>query len=342
MPAHSDWGMRMASFSVTEAVGSGFGVIGRKPLAVLAWGVVMTLLMIVPMAAFFGLVGGQFAEIFEMARQGGDAPDPQAVQKIMALQSGMLGYNLFNWVWGTLARALICAAIFRAVLMPEESRFAYLRLGSRELWLALLFLVETVLAVIVVVITFVAAAVVIGIGYAASSQGGGQPSVAFGLTSFGVSLAIVALLVWIALRLSLAAPMTFADGEFRLFESWTLTKGQGWRLLGVAVLLILILLAVEVLFLILLLAVGLGSLFGMVGHSGQTIQPEQIDAFFRQPPAVLIGILWPWLAGAVAVSIVVGSVLSTIIFAPWAAAYRGLTAAPRTGEERSPSPAPAS
>jgi hypothetical protein len=332
----------MASFSVTEAVGSGFGVIGRKPLAVLAWGVVMTLLMLVPMFAFFGLFGGQYVEFFQMAMKSGGAPDPAATEKLMALNSGMMGYNLFNWLWGTLARALICAAIFRAVLMPEQSRFAYLRLGSRELWLALLFLVETVLAIIVVVIAFVAAGILIGIGYAASIQGGGQPSAAFGLISVGVGLAIVAVLVWIALRLSLAAPMTFAEGEFRLFESWTLTKGQGWRLLGVAVLLVLILLAVQVLFLVMLLAVGLGSLFGMVGQSGQPIQPEQFEAFFRQSPAVLIGILWPWVAGAVAISVVVGSVLTTVLFAPWASAYRALTAVPHTGEERSPSPASAS
>jgi len=332
----------MASFSVTAAVGSGFGIVGRKPLAVLAWGIVMTLLMIVPMVVFFALMGGQFIEAFAMARQGGAAPDSDAVQKIMALQSGMLGYNLFSWVWGTLVRALICAAIFRAVLMPADSRFAYLRLGGRELWLTLLFLVETVLAFIVFFAAVLGAALLIGIGYAASGQGGGQPSVAFGLMSAGVVLAIVAGLIWVALRLSLAAPMTFAEGEFRLFESWTLTRGQGWRLLGVAVLLVLILLGVEVVFLIVLLAVGLGSLFGMVGHSGQPIQPEQIEAFFRQPPAVLVGILWPWIAGAVAVSVVVGSVLSTVIFAPWASAYRALTSAPQTGEERSPSPAAAS
>jgi hypothetical protein len=101
------------------------------------------------------------------------------------------------------------------------------------------------------------------------------------------------LLIWLALRLSMAAPMTFADNQFRLFESWTLTKGQGWRLLGVACWSPAAGPRLELVggwcWRVLLAAGGL--------RRWRTIEAA-VEAFMAQPPLELLRDLWPWLARA--------------------------------------------
>ena len=67
------------------------------------------------------------------------------------------------------------------------------------------------------------------ISVALSHGAGGIPGIIVG------ALVVVAVMIWVSLRLSLAGPITFTERQFRLFESWTLTRGRGWRLFGVAV-----------------------------------------------------------------------------------------------------------
>lgn len=323
----------MATFSVTEAVGSGFGLIGRKPLAVIAWGLVMTVLLALPVLGLFGLLGGQFLEVIETARHSGGTPDDAQIAKLMALQSSMMGFNLLNWLWGTFVRAIICAAIFRAVLNPGDSRWAYLRLGARELWLTLLFLVEAVLAFIVSIIAVLGLGVLITVGIVATGGVGSGPN---GVHVAVMILALLLLLLamgWIALRLSMAGPMTFAEREFRLFESWTMTRAQDGRLIGVGLLLLLILIAMQILAVVAaLIAIG-----GAAGASGMLTDTQRLEAFFQRPPEELVATLWPWLLVGVAISTVLTSVMMTILCAPWAMIYRALATPVPTSRDVSPS-----
>jgi hypothetical protein len=45
-------------------------------------------------------------------------------------------------------------------------------------------------------------------------------------------LAAVGLMLMLAVRLSLAPPLTFATGRIDLFGSWALTRGRAGRILG--------------------------------------------------------------------------------------------------------------
>lgn len=316
----------MAKISVTGSALAGFGVIARQPGAVLIWGVVMLILSLAPVLALIPLMGPELMKTIAalMQTRSGEL-DPDSISQMMQLQSGLMLIQVGGWLWGTFIKALICSAIFRAVLEPAQSRGAFLRLGPQELWLALLFLVVSVLAYIVAVLASIGVlvpALVVGL----SSGPQGQGAAAGVLTGFGLAFVAVLLLIWLALRLSLAAPMTFADRQFRLFESWALTRGSTWRLLGVAVLSLLILLVLE----LILAGVVLSALFMAGGPPVWLSDPQAVQAFLARPPLDLLRSTWPWLAVIGLVWSVIGPGLFAIVCAPWAAAYRDLTRQPGT------------
>jgi hypothetical protein len=311
----------MAKISVGGSATAGLGLIGRKPVVIVVWGVALLVLAVVPAFAMLAALGPELAQMIKtvLASKGGE-PDPAAMQRMMQLQSGMMLFNLGSWIWGTFVKAILCAAVFRALLEPSQSRFAYLRLGAQELWLTLLFLVESVLAYILIVITtllVVFPAIIVGV----AGGHGGQGAAGGVLTACVLGFAALAVLIWIGLRLSMAAPMTFADRQFRLFESWTLTRGSAARLLGVGVLTLLIVLVLE----LVIAGLVLSALFAAGGPPVWAHDSKAIEAFIAQPPVDLLRRLWPWLAVGGAVWMLVGSGRFTVFCAPWAAAYRDLT-----------------
>ena len=102
----------MARFSVTEAATAGFGVIGRKPLAVAGWAIALVVALIVPAALCFAAMGPEFMRLMQlaMAQKGGE-PSPEMMQQMMRAQAGMTAMNLLYWLWSSFARAVLCAAV---------------------------------------------------------------------------------------------------------------------------------------------------------------------------------------------------------------------------------------
>jgi hypothetical protein len=116
-------------------------------------------------------------------------------------------------------------------------------------------------------------------------------------------------------------PRPFTDRQFRLFESWSLTKGSAGRLLGVGVLSLLLVFVVE----LVVAGIVLCAMFASGGPPMWLNDPAAVQAFVAQPPLTLLRQIWPWLAVVGAVWILIGSALFTVFCAPWAAAYRDLT-----------------
>ncbi|NQE62548.1 hypothetical protein [Caulobacter sp. RHG1] len=309
----------MASFSVTAAATAGFGVIARKPLAVIGWGLALVVALALPALLCVAAMGPDFMLMFQAAAQTGD--DAEYLNRLMRMQSGMMALNMLYWLWSSFVSAVLCAAVFRAVLSPEQSAWAYLRVGSREMWLTLLMLVEQVLAMIVVFVVVLLVAVLTAI----AGFGGGENGVMAAIvTGTGGAIVAGAVLLWLALRLSLALPMTFVDNQFRLFESWSLTKGHALKLLGVALLIVLLVLLLEVVaggIVVGLIVAFAGSLSGLQSAGG-------VDVLLSQAPMTLLRAIWPFLAALAVVMSVLGAVLQLLFYAPWAAAHRALTQQP--------------
>lgn len=311
--------MRMARFSAAGAATSGFGLIGREPLAVLVWGLVVLVVLVLPCFGLAWAVVPDFASLIQQAEaQGGDPSSPTAINQIMQMQSKMMLFNLFYWVGGTGVKAVLAGAVFRAILEPGQKGFAYLKLGAQELWLALVSLVMGVLAYMACVAGAIVVAICAAIAYFAGAQSGQAAGVvACILVAVVLGLAALGALFWAALRLSMAGPMSFSERKFLLFESWTFTRGQAWPLLGMTLLLGLIIVALE---LVLYAVFGVG-----IFAFGVKLIPR-MQAMTGQPPAAWLRLLWPYIAGFA----VVGSLLSgpamALVFAPWATVYRDLKA----------------
>lgn len=222
---------------------------------------------------------------------------------------------------------VLMGAVFRAVLEPDDSSFAYLRVGMREVWLVLVnFVMRLLIGFATMPIVFVA--MIIGVAVtvmaAASSPSGPgeippQLPMIFGIVWFLAIMGAIAIQLWLGMRLIMGLPMSFDHNQFRLFESWSFTRGHTWKLVGLLLLLVGIGIVIEI--------VVVGICFAIVaGVAGAVVpmNPDQWRSFFQHPPAN-----WSTLAltvgGGVSLLIaLVAGFANAIFLAPWADAYRQL------------------
>lgn len=310
----------MARFSVTDAATAGVRLVAREPLAILTWTVAILVFLVLPGGWLLSSLAPGLRDFFSMAQlheQAGDADFDAVTGPMMRLQGQWMGVNLIFWLGGTVARAILAAAAFRAILEPKNRSFGYLRLGAQEGWLTLLHLVQGVLLYIVCIVAAIVLLIVGGVVFTVGSRTEGGILMA-GLATTAAVLAVVVPLIWAILRLSLAAPMTFVERNFRLFESWAVTKGQSLRLLGMTLLLVLIIIAIEIVCGGLIVG-GLAVTLGLQGFGAG------LESVFHQPPETWLKTLWPVVAVVATLGSLVAAVMTAIISAPWAVAYRDLT-----------------
>jgi hypothetical protein len=303
----------VADISVSAAAGAGFKLIGSKPVSVFIWGLFMVLLVVAPAVALFASVMPQFVELMrDQATHPATPPQPAAAMTIFN-QMGA-AYSVL-WLGGILSAAIVNAAVYRAVIEPRNRGFAYLRFGMREIWLIVLYIAEFLLAIVMIILAVMAVAAIT----AATTHFAGQ---SWGVLAGVVSGLLAAFgLIVVALRLSMAAPMTFADGEFRLFQSWRLTRGHAWQIFLVALLLFVILIGVGI---VVNVVERLTLLPMMLTYAADPHAAEHFNATFSRPPEVWLKTAWPYILGAcVGLSIYIG-VMRTIVAAPWATVYRML------------------
>jgi len=303
----------MAVIYIVRTATAGFGVIARRPVAVLVWAGVLLMLGVLPAAGLMSAFLGALAEIARMDASGVE-PSPDALVPAMSAAFAMQPVLLLT---SLAVRAILTAAVFRAVLEPDDRRWFYLRLGARELWLALMIVVFGVLSFAVMIPV---SAVLVPLLMVLAMGTEGAPLAVIPVMLVAVLVAL-ALLGWLFVRLSMALPMTFAEQRFRLFESWTMTRGQTWRLIGVGALLIGIVLALELALLALLVVASLAFL----GEGG--VDEAAASAFFAQDASIWMAELAPWAVGMALVGALLGAVVTTILAAPWAEAYRQLSEA---------------
>ncbi|MBO9709766.1 MAG: hypothetical protein J7521_16305 [Caulobacter sp.] len=309
----------MARFSAAEAAVSGFGVIARAPVAVLVWGAVMLVTVFLPVLGLMAAMAPQLIELFaNMPPPGASADDAEVMARMMRLQSSMMGFNALSFLGGAVIKGVIGAAVFRAVLEPDNKRWFYLRLGSQELWVALVTLVQGVLFMMAYFIVLLVVALVCVILVLICKAIGGDAGMAVGiLLSVLLGLAALGAFVWAALRLSMAAPMSFAQNKFLLFESWPFTRGQVGRLVGMCLLLLVLLLLAEM---VVYAVVGIGA---FLTWDSLTALAERLKTL---PPQAWAGVLWPIATLGVVVLSFLGAAAMALFYAPWAKAYQELTA----------------
>jgi hypothetical protein len=288
------------AFSAADCAFEGFRVARRTPVTILIWALAYILFT----ALMFALAGGSFVALMAAATdlQGVTNPTPADLEPLWAAYAGMAWILPLSLVFG----AVMYAAALRVVLRPEEKAFGYLRLGMDEVRVFVVTLVLTILAGIAAAVVFGLAGVLGALAAAAAGDAGG-------LIAFVVVLAAVAFFIWLAVRFSLALPITVAEKKFAIFDSWNVTKGRVWGLIGMTLIVIVMAVVVSILASIIILP-----LMFFTGNISELATMEGAD----------IGQIMSAMGPAIIIYVISNSIISAlslaIFYAPYAAAYRDI------------------
>jgi hypothetical protein len=204
--------------TVGSIIGGAFGLIRERPGAVAVWGVVYIVGTLVSYA-----IGGLIMGAGMMMP--GQPVDPTTM---MAPGAGVFLGAFLLYLLQFLLSIVLINAVYRALLRPSESSFAFLRIGSDEfrmVGLAIIFFVGLIIFYLLMMLVMVV------LGFLGGAVVGNDGPVAVVL-GFLLVLGFMAALTWLFVRLSLVFPMTFHRRRIAIDEGWALGKGRFWTLFG--------------------------------------------------------------------------------------------------------------
>ncbi|HST91707.1 MAG TPA: hypothetical protein VLJ13_05865 [Brevundimonas sp.] len=303
----------MARFSIGMAIGDGFSLIRRRPLAVFVWG----LLMFAPIIGSFALLFPAMGEMIAQMPAPGEAeayagPPDQMMAKMMQIQLGSMLINIGMM----LVMVVVYAAIFRAILRPGDGSAFSLRLSMDELRTGVVGLAIGVGLYAAMLLLVLICAVV---GFAVWTAGG---TVLFTVVVGALVIAaMVAACIGLA-RVSLIPPATLLYRDFAFSQGWRLAQGQTLRLFAMLVLIFLMILLVET-----VLLIGGVTAFAATLPAGE-FEWTRAGPDFNPFAAVSawVGRNWYWSVLGGLVGAFLYGVLMTLAIAPFASACRQLAA----------------
>ena len=296
----------MSGFSASEAALEGFRVTRENPRAFGAWvGVTFLVSILGPIISV--LMPADVRHGLDTITAN-ETPTASQFLDALILVSPIL-------LLGLAIQCVMAAAVYRLIFRHDDTRFGYLRLGADELRLMGLTVIYLGLVMALVVGMTVASAVVMAVASAAGQAVGNFVGMVAWLFSVG-------LVIFVLVRLSLAPVATFAERRLAIFESWSLTRGQFWRLLGAYVLALACIAVIGVLVLVVFSAVaGVVVLLtgGKIADVGAILNADQtsLRSYFS------VGII-----AYMIVSSVFSALYNAVIAAPGAVAYQKLHGTP--------------
>lgn len=303
-------------FSATEAAFEGFRVVRRKPLSLLWWAALYALLSVASLAAMVLNVDSwiefiRLSEEMEAAGTGAQA-DPEQVMVML----GTLGSAMASFLWliplQLVVTSVLTAAIARAILRPSDSAFGYMRLSMDEVRVFVVTLVVLLALFAIYLGCIIGVGVLIGIAAAIGQAWSGL------LVAAGI-VATICLMAWLAVRWSLAVPITVAERRMAFFDSFGVTKGHFWPMLGMAILAVIMALVIGLLSLVVIAPLTMmsgASMFAGVASDDPAAMFEAYRTFN------------PWMIGTALLNAGVYALTVSILYAPFSAAYRDLKGLP--------------
>jgi hypothetical protein len=272
----------MTSFSPSDAALEGFQALGRHWRAVVGWAGFQVVAMVALFALLFVLLIGIVP--FVGSRD--------AASSLGAILGGVvMGLGV------TSIALVILTGLYRLMLTPEAPGFMHLRVGPDELRVLGGALLTAVIAVPLLAL--------------ATLLGGAAGRVS-GLAGFLVLAVLLIAAYAVVLRLGLTPVIAFAEKRISLPESWRRTRGQTWRLLGMAILLLCLLAVVVVVTWLAVFVIG-GLLTGF-----QDLNLTDRETLSEHPGRFVFQAL---------VELLLAPVFLVIGQAPWVAVYKALTPA---------------
>lgn len=198
--------------NVGSILGGAFRLFRDQPVAIVIWAVVFALYSFATSGVMLGGAGAQFG-MMEALRSGAVSP------------LNIAGAGLLIIALSLAFSSIMACAVYRVVLRPDERSFGGLRLGMDELRMMGLFLILIVAGIFLGLIFILVFALLLGGTFAATGGGGGSVLI--------IALLYIAMLcgfIYLGVRLSLIAPMTFVRRRIAIDAGWALTRGRFWML----------------------------------------------------------------------------------------------------------------
>jgi len=236
---------RRPDFDFSRALEAPFRLM-RRPFTLMAWGAIIWLpfLFVIPfLGQFFPLpVDGVDVEVW-------------MEQNLEGWLAAQIYSQLASWLQIFLG-ILVAAWATRVTLTPSARGFA---IGMDELRYGLTVIVLWIaLFVVILALTLIGLAV----GAAVWSAGDAVRGWSIGLYILAATL----LVIWLALRTCLIAPMSMATGDFAVVPGWRATGGRVWKLLGLMILVWLLALVVTLFAYAVIAGLGGAVFFGLGGR----------------------------------------------------------------------------
>ncbi|WP_269716380.1 hypothetical protein [Caulobacter sp. NIBR2454] len=290
----------MSKFSSSDAAFEGFRLARHHPRAVLIWAGASFLTTIA--------VGVLTALLFtgSLAKAGGDIDPADA-----ALTLDLVRDALISLLLGLMIISVYLNAVYRAVLKSDdfhEDRYGYLRVGREEL--------RTAGAVVLYGLIFIGLTFVVSLGASILYSLATLTGPALGLLVVVIALAVFFIFIFCWVRLTLALPMTFDRGKMSFRDSWRLSRGWFWPLLGMKILTFAI--TAVVILTIFIVAVAVAAI-----ASGGDLR-EMMQGFNDDTPT-LASYLNPLTLTYLLLSAAVGALQNALLYGPSAHAYRVIT-----------------
>lgn len=297
------------SFSATDAAFEGFRVVRRNPIALVAWTLVYLIYTVGALFASGGMMKSMAVWMEQMeALENGPAPtSPEAFAPIMESYLQAMSHMVWTIPVSMIVSAILMAAISRAVLSSGTGSFGNIRLGMDELRVFVVTLVICILTAIVATIVFVLAAVIGGFAIAAIEGWGG-------LVMALALLAAGAFVIWLSVRWSLAVPITVAEKRFAIFDSFNLTQGRFWPLLGMALIAGVMACVIALLASVVTMPLSMMGGMSMFGNMGE----DPVEMMRNFDPTS------PWMLASAVVNAIVYALTVAVVYAPFTAAYKGI------------------
>lgn len=290
----------MKTFSMGEALGSGFGMIAKRPLAVLLWGVLLYLPGIAGIGAMWALMGDPWMD----SGAAGDFSDPESLNALLQAQ----GWSALSNVLSLIVQALIGVAVIRLLLWPRTSGWAGLRFGTAEFCY---IVVQIAICVALGILTLLAVLLAVFTGIAFRGVGSEVQVLVWsvmGVIGFGLFL-------WAWARTGLISVASVDHKSLAFEEGWRMSQGQSVKLAIMGVL------SVILCIIVFLPVVALAALsVGLAGIDWAAFADAETWTMSWEP-RLMIGF------GLALLFIFAGTGATTAVaYAPWASAYRQLRA----------------
>lgn len=211
-----------------DILGGGFRLVRERIGAVALWTLLNFAMLVGLMYAMRPFMANVL--LMQAARTGATTP-PDPATMINGLSTFVGAYLLF-----LIGFLVLYTAALRAAMRPEDSAFAYLRLGMDEVRMLAVGVILGVGFFLLYLMLVLLTGVIGGIL-------GAMIHVAAVPIVFLLVLAIVFVLLYFWVRFSLAFALTMRSGKIMVGPSWTITKGHFWTLFGAYLVLVLIVFA---------------------------------------------------------------------------------------------------